>query len=150
MNLENMQALVKRLRKLKKFKKKRGRFNMEHFGSRWYGSIGALKDEKPVCRTQACLAGEAILEFGAGVIAKGGGIDLVGEHRDSPMPIVAQSLLDLDNDQATRLFYFRSWGYENGWPREFEIRYRAAKTATGRLNVAIARVKHFIKTDGEE
>lgn len=105
----------------------------------------------PVCKTQACLAGETVLAFNAAKILPTGGIILLDPHTGTEIVNVAQHALGLDSYETGRLFTFQSWGARsNGWPEDFETAYRQAKTPAKRLAVAIKRVKHFIKTNGAE
>lgn len=153
MNIPNLKKLVKHLEKQQK-SQRAARFNMRYWGDRFISkddSVGCLKT--PVCKTQACLAGETVLAFNVAKILPTGGIFLTdypfsGTGRISD---VAAEKLGLGPVETARLFTFKSWGPRlNGWPEEFETAYEQAKTPAKRLAVTIQRVKHFIKTNGAE
>jgi hypothetical protein len=143
------------------------RFNMSHFGagvgtSRTFSLIlGALQGFPPVCKTQACLAGETVLTTGSGHLLPSGGIALGPSEIEAAWAIRHQADKDLEltPSQSRRLFFFEAWngqdyepedGFGNGWPEKFEEAYRNAKTPQGRLYVAIRRVEHFLRKGGRE
>lgn len=130
------------------------RFNMRHFGNVFFKQItGALPEIAPVCKTQACLAGEAVLAVGTGRILESGGIALGEGDYPAHVEILDQATKDLglSRDQATRLFFFKGWKQPKlGWPDKFAEAYENAKTPQGRLYVAIRRVEHFLATKGRE
>jgi len=127
------------------------RFNMRYWGNpRSEVTVEVL--EEPICNTQACMAGETVLALGGGYLVKGiGGINLYREFRIKELDIedTAAKLLDLTEEEQSRLFYFKSMGYERGWPKRYETSYKAATTASARLAVAIRRLEHFIVTNGK-
>jgi hypothetical protein len=146
MNIKNLNKLLAHLKRQKKSKYV-NRFNMAHWGERWYsGMRSALR--YPVCRTQACLAGETILALKLGKIHPNGGIDLLDRY--SSILFEASNELGLTTEQRDRLFYLPNWNNGVGWPQKFVEQYNKAKTPAGRLAVAIRRVEHFIKTEGAE
>lgn len=63
---------------------------------------------------------------------------------------IAGERLGLDAGQRQRLFYLKSWGFDEGWPRKFERQFLEAKTPAGRARIAARRIDHFIKTNGAE
>jgi len=153
MNIPNLQKLLKHLQKQQN-SRRAARFNMKYWGDAHCASMsGVLK--KPVCKTQACLAGETVLALGAAEISAHGGLVLFSNPFGSIEKEAAQ-LLELDDLQRTKLFKFKTWTCSifsssgNGWPVKFETAYEKAKTPSKRLGVAIQRLKHFIKTDGTE
>lgn len=145
---------VKLLRKVAaRIKKHAARFNLRVWAdpvSRRNPIDGMLK--MPVCKTQACLAGETVLAAGAGFIPKRGGISLRKNYRHRSIPDLAGELLGLTNIyQQNVLFKFKEWSMnQGGWPMEFQRLYEQAKTPKQRAEVAIARIEHFIKTKGKE
>jgi len=150
MNLKNLNLLIKRLKYLRNTEESK-RFNMRYFGTEKITKNDKKIDNSifsvPVCHTQACLAGETVLLTGSGKIKPKGGIKLLTD--ESNIFGVATRDLDLTINQAERLFYFKEWNDGiNGWPAEYEKMYLKAKTPTERLNVAIKRMKCFIKTKG--
>lgn len=82
------------------------------------------KEKQISCKTTHCIAGWA---------------QVLDPNRDCEEPAVndGQRLLDLNDDQACRLFY------ADGWPKGFGG-WRATKVQ------AAARIEHFIKTRGKE
>ncbi len=159
-NYKNLRLLVSRLEE-QLDSPTAARFNMRHFGSAFIpGMTGHLPETYPICKTQACLAGETVLATGRGQIAEQGGIVLnseIGNLGTYKIAQVAQEDLGLNNDQARRLFFFKGWynwinrkNTTTGWPTKFEEMYNQAKTPQGRLYVAIQRVNHFIKTKGRQ
>lgn len=146
----NTTAVKKVLAHLKRLKttKRVARFNMYYWGEAFReGLAGVL--QKPICGTQACLAGETVLAHRLGNIKKGLGI-LIKDGQERDIERLATSTLGLDNVQKYRLFYLQKHGQIAGWPIEFETAYLAAKTPKKRLQIAIDRVQHFIVTDGAE
>jgi hypothetical protein len=151
MNIKNMKKLLAHLVRQQK-SQKAARFNMKYWGTPCLGKNDGMSDvlKTPVCKTQACLAGETVLALNMGKIGQGGGIDLLPEFYGGIGQVAAQAL-ELTPSQRESLFAFKSWGHQQfGWPKEFETAYNAAKTPAKRLGVAIQRVKHFIKTNGAE
>lgn len=109
------------------------------------------KDEqtRPSCGTACCIGGWAAVENGwkskqykdedgdwANLFISPNGTT---SRYDSVIASAAQKLLDITDEQASRLFYTCSWpepyksGADNGTPE-----YRAAN--------GVARIKHFIET----
>lgn len=63
------------------------------------------------------------------------------------------SLRALLPDGGLRLFYVSSITIDGDplcWPTRFRNKYLAAKTPRGRAAATVARIEHYIKTDGEE
>jgi hypothetical protein len=115
----------------------------------WAKKVNPNNDANPPCGTKACIAGHVAFvnrklyfyEFNGAAIKNFPGI-----HIDT----YAQEALKLDSDQAGRLFYFKNWNDAVGWPRKFSVAYNKAKTAKQRAKVAVARIRHFIATKGQE
>lgn len=154
MNIPNLKKLVAHLTKQRN-SRQAARFNMSFWGDPFImGMQGAL--QKPICGTQACLAGETVLAFKKATIdPKNGGLIFPSSPCSGGYlaELLAQEILDLDREQKNRLFKFKSWRSESedcGWPANFETAYGEAETPKKRLDVAIARVKHFIATNGAE
>jgi hypothetical protein len=93
----------------------------------------------PSCGTIACI---------------GGWVQLLGMKR--PFHFFDQSraakLLGIRSDQAHRLFnYVVETAYKDFcWPKKFSDAYKKAKTPRQRVKIAVARIEHFIATNGEE
>lgn len=134
------------------------RFNMRYFGVKLSEAAGGVTaDAAPLCGTQACIAGETILNAGLAFIPKGGGFTLTAEAkaiaaRESRFDeeVVARRLLGLTDEQARRLFYFTRMGQGFGWPKHLEAAYEACTTATGRALIGAQRIELFIQTNGEQ
>jgi hypothetical protein len=56
----------------------------------------------------------------------------------------ASRLLQITHDERERLFL------ANRWPEPFASRFYEAKSSAQQAKAAIARIKHFIKTEGRE
>lgn len=122
----------------------------------------AIPHELPACRTQGCIAGWGIFLTRPSIWKS---LFHKVDH-DQSMPIedaepfeentvheVAMELIGLTDEQAKQLFYFKGWvwnGPEVGWPAKFAEAYNVAKSAKQRAKVTVARIKHFIDTDGRE
>lgn len=85
----------------------------------------------PKCGTAACIGGWALI--------------LSGENPDLMRSVskAAGALLGIENDAANRLFD------SYAWPNRFR-RFRELKSPAARVKVAVARIDHFIKTNGAE
>jgi hypothetical protein len=155
MNKPALRKLVRHLIRQQK-SEEAARFNMRYFGIgiEVYGMPRKDMLEVPVCNTQACLAGEAVLSLNGGFLRRTGGIDVYKKFRIKGFDIedTATKLLDLTREESRRLFFFTSMnGAERkGWPEQFEKEYNLATTPADRIEVAIRRVAHFINTDGLE
>lgn len=155
MNTKNVKLLIERLEVLLD-SPEAPRFNMRYFGNQWgkemVNLLPIVRENPPVCKTQACLAGEAVLATGSGQLHHNGGIILTSTG-GSGWEIESQAGKDLGLtlNQRRRLFFFANMNEEEiGWPKKFEEAYRAANTPQGRLYVAIRRVEHFLATKGRE
>lgn len=62
----------------------------------------------------------------------------------------ARQKLGLTEKQSDRLFYFKEWGYDEGWPQKFVTQYKKARSPKAKAAAAIARIQHFIETKGKE
>jgi len=128
------------------------RFNMTYFGTRTENASASTILAKPICGTQACIAGEAVMAAGVAVI-EDGQLRLSGKYSHISMfnvALVAKKILNLTVEQAERLFYFNWMGYRLGWPERFEKMYKEAKTASDRALVGVQRIEYFIQTDGKD
>ena len=92
--------------------------------------------DSPPCGTVGCIAGWACMLTGSSV-----------NHADWEK---GKRLIDLDSDQAYRLFDYPLGWSSDGWPAKFSKPYVAAKAARQRARIAVARIEHFIKTKGKE
>lgn len=99
-------------------------------------SVDPSGKDSPPCGTVGCIAGWACL--------------LSGASADEATWGKGQDLLGLDFDESFRLFDFPAGGTDDGWPKEFNEQYIKAKTRSAKVNVAVARIEHFIKTKGKE
>ena len=131
------------------------RFNMSTFGQKYNpGIMGTLQNFVPVCGTQACLAGEAVIALNLGEIYPEGGISLLSRPTarayGGEIESAAIKELKLTLEESERLFYFKGWRTRKhrGWPKKFQTMYANAQTPQGRLYAAIRRLEHFIQTDG--
>src|SRR5579859_3840239 len=143
---KNVRLLISRLEK-QLDSPEAARFNMLYFGNAWTPGMGGL-DVAPVCKTQACLAGETVLSTGSGTLSSHGGI-YINATGFGGWNILTQAIKDLKltEPQSERLFFFSSMQESRrGWPKKFEEAYKNAKTPQGKLYVAIRRVEHFIET----
>lgn len=85
------------------------------------------------CGTVACIAGHTVL--------------LSGGSTDASIPAQAQRLLNLDFEQADRLFY------RDNWPELYADKYEDCVESDNnhaRAWVTSARIAHFIATEGKE
>lgn len=152
----NKPAVEKLLEHLKEQQKTSAaaRFNMKFFGisvleraDLAFHVEGML--EEPVCHTQSCLAGEALLANGVAYIPKTGGIaihdtSLYGADIEN----AAVHVLGLSYGESQNLFFFKKWTDDGigGWPEDFEEAYMRVATPAQRLQVAIDRVQFFLDT----
>ena len=115
----------------------------------WAKQVNPTNPKNPPCGTKACIAGHVAFCSGKLAFNENGFSKIKGE----PNMFVAnwaREALKLNSEQADRLFYFARWNEGIGWPKQFSVAYNKAKTAKQRAKVAIARIRHFIKTEGEE
>jgi len=86
--------------------------------------------EYPKCGTVACIAGWACILSGQKPV--------IWERN-------AIKLLDIDKDQAARLFF------DENWPGKYQGEYlRTKEQSKERAQVACERIDHFIATEGAE
>jgi hypothetical protein len=100
--------------------------------------------DAPPCNMAACIGGFADWLTKPKLFKrdiKRGGTNGIGDR--------ARKELGLTEDQADRLFFFREWGYEKGWPARFSNAYRDAKTPLAKAKVAVARIDAFIESGGK-
>lgn len=88
----------------------------------------------PPCGTAACIAGHAIL--------LGSNLDL-RRSQSVAISLEAEKILGLGICQGERLFH------EDQWPEAFDTSNHIPHTREYALN-AVARIQHFIKTEGRE
>ena len=103
------------------------------------------------CGTAACIGGWACILTGSRPKSVANEtFDVFGK---------ARRVLGLEYEAAERLFSVPcEYVVRNAaifkaryiWPLKYQKRYLAAKTAKGRVRVAIDRINHFIKTKGAE
>jgi len=122
---------VKLLRKVKKMiLAQPKRFDMDSFGRRVPAEEGG-----PRCGTVACIAGWAV------ILKK-----KVPRNPHAEMPPIGREdgmeALDIDYDQAARLFY------DEEWPEQF--RDYVADGSKESACIAARRIEHFIKTKGAD
>lgn len=107
----------------------------------------AREDDLPKCGTVACIAGWVVLLenrkkrlTAARKAAEKNG----SSHSPDDLDILACEFMDMDMETGGKLFFTGSW------PDPFSGQYEEADTARGRMKATVDRIKHFIKTDGEE
>lgn len=137
---------VRLLRKIQKFLiAEPRRFDMHEGIARAEDSPTLL--ETPPCGTACCIAG-------AGYAIERG-IKL--NHSQVYFNHITYMFADpggkfkLDSQACDRLFYIKQQiGYGQGWPIIYSNAYKEAKTPLERACVGVARIEHFIATDGQE
>ena len=104
--------------------------------------------EKPVCGTACCIAGTGY------VVATGLNLfDHKNQTRDWSEILDGASEVGVDFRKPvySKLFYMKIMhDTTHGWPEFYEQAYYDAKTALQRACVGVARIEHFIATDGRE
>lgn len=124
---------------------------MEDTGDYEEDSQILLKD-RPPCGAIGCIAGNTCIVNGNIIPSKHWGGAEVYEFPADTLEIAAGAL-DIDRDQARKLFYLTPWGFFDdngkrvGWPQEFEE--RLDNTVIGTIEyaqVAVDRIEHFINT----
>lgn len=96
------------------------------------------------CGTTGCIAGHAVAIGCAAKTLKEIAKQYRADFLYSPTPRYAGELLQLDDQQRSRLFYLSSW------PFSFRLDYCRAENAPERVQVTARRIDHFIKTKGRE
>lgn len=115
----------------------------------WFDTVNAIGKKPPRCGTAGCIGGWAIALF-----AKRRKMSLkqayslsqaFSEHANAGkalgLPRVTQNAYAIDRN---RLFCL------DRWPKKFSNAYATARTSLGATRAVVNRIKHFIKTDGEE
>jgi hypothetical protein len=143
---------VRLLRKVQKFLiEEPRRFNMR------YGivSVNEITDERistileePPCGTMCCIAGAAY------VVATNKSLN----HTEVTFSEILDGVYEKANVDFTdyrlfgKLFYIESQHgrVKGAWPKFYEDAYLTAKTPLERACVGVARIEHFIATDGRE
>ena len=60
---------------------------------------------------------------------------------------MAAEILQIEDDEASKLFYLTEWGVSNGWPKEFAIRLEDCEAGTQEyVQVIVDRNEHYIAT----
>lgn len=98
------------------------------------------------CGTVGCVAGWAM--FLTGAMDKYGYLIPSECHRDNYD--IAMEKLGLNKQQTGKLFDFSKWNIGYHWPANFENAYNNAETPEERARVTVARIDHFIATNGAE
>jgi hypothetical protein len=88
-----------------------------------------VKHRAPKCGTVACI---------------GGSIQILGRGR------LATTLTGLDEDKLEGLFHDWEVGLEGdyGWPGGYRREFKKAKTARGKMRVAVRLLREVVKTEG--
>lgn len=144
---------VRLLRKVQKFlMEEPRRFNMEQGIVPYLNGIphptGTFMMGEPPCGTVLCIAGAAYaISTGLRLRNSFVGFGDIEYH--------LQNEFSLDGDVAKRLFFVSGlhMGAQpgvNAWPEFYSTMYLAAKTPLERVCVGVARIEHFIATDGNE
>ena len=127
------------------------------FVMKWWHVTGRIlvdipEKYRPPCNTVACIAGHVQWLTDPKQFAED-----VEAGRDDNVEHDARVALGLDGGQAYRLFMMKDWGdgdgrdpFGNGWPQRFCDAYHSAKTPRARAKAAVARIEHFIATNGAE
>lgn len=128
------------------FKEEPRRLRMEH----WTKDVVPDAGDNPPCGTVSCVAGTTCI-LGGKVERFGNGMIIPSGNRQ--WDEYAKELLDLNQNQATRLFHTsmtRGKRTKLRWPKKYDDAYRAAKTPADRVKALVSRINHFIKTKGAE
>jgi hypothetical protein len=141
MNIKLLKRIIRKIRQEPK------QFDMDTFFFKRRRGV-------PNCGTTACIAGWAIAlnkrlkpinaarTLDPSFASDGEGV-LTLECPRNPEKHGAKAL-KLELEDAKRLFYTENW------PCEFRQDHQNAETPRAKVNVTIERIKHFIKTRGEE
>ena len=141
---------------LKYFAEENLRLDMRDWGTFYPKAAAAYNpDFMPPCRTRACLAGGIMLttEKGLAILKERGLVkskarfDEISFDRDTP--ISAAKILGIKQNAADRLFYFKGWLNDQGWPDNYADAYREAASDSspeGMFEATKNRVFHFIET----
>lgn len=110
MNKKNVRKLINRLEGLLD-SPQAAQFNMEYFGDAYFNGMRNVL-EVPMCHTQACLAGEALLSTGQAEIRLQGGLVITTpdgiRHSSGYVEEAAKKSLGLTEKESNNLFYLRS------------------------------------------
>src|SRR5262245_29903345 len=101
-------------------------------------------DDIAECNTAGCIAGWVVAMGSLETLRELPSETFAGSTMDK-----AQTILGLTGDQTARLFFV------NRWPEEFRFRHGEGhtmlkETRIKRTEVAVERIRHFIKTEGKE
>lgn len=110
------------------------------------------------CKTESCIAGWALtltdtkkktlaqpLLTARDIKPDFGGCNFIDGYENKDVVLRARKVLDLNEEQSRRLFYVEKW------PFNFELAYRhATRHSKENARIAANRIRHFIKTNGEE
>ena len=137
--------VIRHLRATEKFMiAEPSRFNMRY--GLWDSETVPDMLAQPPCGTACCIAGSAHV-----VATK-----LTLDHSKVSWDIIKIGLskagFDMDSEFFDKLFFIRSihGSRSDSWPDFYEKMYLAAKTPLERACVGVARIEHFIATDGLE
>lgn len=141
---------VRLLRKVQKFFiEEPRRFDMEQgIVPYWRLRCDFFMMGEPPCGTVLCIAGAAYaISTGLRLRNSFVGFGDIEYH--------LKSEFSLDGDVAKRLFFVSGIHMSaqpgvNAWPEFYSTMYHAAKTPLERACVGVARIEHFIATDGNE
>ena len=100
--------------------------------------------EQPPCGTACCIAGAMyVIDKGIKLNISYVGYGEIENH--------IQNITSLKTDvQCGRLFYTNNSWVSAAWPEFYANAYEAATTPLQRACVGVARIEHFIATDGRE
>lgn len=101
------------------------------------------------CGTAACIAGHVTMRI-AKIETPKALRHMIYETEDIQPEYTAKNALQIDRDQASRLFYLPEHSVRNRWPDDFADAYYDAETPEARADVAFWRIQHFIATEGME
>jgi hypothetical protein len=113
-------------------------FQMGAYFSRWLDLPNS--PEAGGCGTAACIAGWTCHI----ALGQSRTLDDAARHLEAIVGQEAARVLDITADERQRLFV------ANHWPASYYNRYDNALTPEEQAAAAVARIKHFIKTEGRE
>lgn len=101
--------------------------------------VGVTGEQAPPCGTVGCIGGWICALTGK-----------TPRSRKNFSYQRARKVAGLTGKQASRLFAYTWSSIGGGWPDRFKSAYCNAATPQERVNIAVARIEHFIKTKGAE
>lgn len=108
----------------------------------WGRRVNPLNSDYPACGTVGCIGGWSIFLAEPKWLTANAG-ELI-QYCEVELPSDARRLLELERDQAARLFC------TDEWPEGFHEQYNDAVTYVDRARITAARIDHFIATEGRE